>query len=165
MLSACSRPPFHLHLAPRSDKQSQSDRHERDHQKRRILPEGSSRPVLLSPPLTILCACVCTFSSLWNSHVFASSASPMKFIARAAGLQPHSQKPGQDTNSACSDGTLALVVRLCASVFTGWSSRQFEHNTKHLGIMMLVNGMPGIPSGNLVGRRRGWIKVQRVCVF
>lgn len=63
---------------------------------------------------------VCMLSSpLWNSHVFASSASPMKFIARAAGLQPHSQKPGQDTNSAHSNGTLALLERLCASVFTG----------------------------------------------
>lgn len=36
---------------------------------------------------------VCVLSSpLWNSHVSASSASPMKFIAPTAGLQPHSQK-------------------------------------------------------------------------
>lgn len=109
-------------------------------------------PVRLSSPLLCLycvCVCVCvrTLSSQWNSRVFASSASPMKFIARAAGLQPHSQKPGQDTNSACSNGTLASVDRLRASVFIGSSSRQFEHNTKHLGITMLVNGMPGIPSG------------------
>lgn len=63
---------------------------------------------------------VCMLSSpLWNSHVFASSASPMKFIARTAGLQPHSQKPGQDTNPARSNGALALLERLCASVFIG----------------------------------------------
>lgn len=66
MLSVWSRPPFRLHLAPRSNKQTQSVRHERDHQKRCILPTGSSRPSLLSPPPPdhIVCVCVymCTLS-------------------------------------------------------------------------------------------------------
>lgn len=52
-----------------------------------------------------------------------------------------------------------------ASVFLGWGSRQDEYNTKPLGIGKIVPGMPGIPSGNLDVWHRGWIRVQRVCVF
>lgn len=96
----------------------------------------------------------------WNSSLVARRPS----TARITTSCPSAQSRWK-FNSSLVDISASWTVYVWASVFLGLGSRQDEYNTKPLGIGKIVLRMPRIPSGNLDVWHRGWIRVQRVCVF